>query len=116
MLACHVNTYTIIKILLDSGQTLPIPHDIECLCGECHNGKMEDSLRHSQELYHLMKSLASPALICLTSKDVILTAFELSFELSRLARYERQFSKEYNELSQCCKVLNFCHFSIKLEK
>ncbi len=42
------------------------------------------------------RALASPSLICLSSKDPFLTAFELSWELRRLAKAEAEFRAEYN--------------------
>ena len=42
--------------------------------------------------------MASPSLIALSSKDPILTAFQLSNELKRLAVMESQFREEYRKL------------------
>lgn len=41
------------------------------------------------------RALASPSLIALSSADPILTAFQLSWELRRLARIEKEFKNEY---------------------
>ena len=41
------------------------------------------------------RALASPSLIALSSKDPILTAFELSWELKQLAFDEYEFKSEY---------------------
>lgn len=49
------------------------------------------------------KALASPSLISLSSKDPILTAFQLSWELKRLSRIENEFKSEYEKLSQQCQ-------------
>ena len=49
------------------------------------------------------KALASPCLIALSSKDPVLTAFELSWELSRLSRLENEFASEYEKLSKQCE-------------
>ena len=46
----------------------------------------------------LFKALASPSLIALSSKDPIITAFQLSDELKRLAAIESQFKEEYKKL------------------
>ena len=45
-----------------------------------------------------IKALASPSLIALSSKDPIITAFQLSDELKRLAVLESQFKEEYAKL------------------
>ena len=46
----------------------------------------------------MFKALASPSLIALSSKDPIITAFQLSDELKRLAAIESQFKEEYKKL------------------
>lgn len=56
---------------------------------------MEDSLRHSMSRINAYRALSSPSLIALSSIDPILTAFELSVELKRLAYLETEFRQEY---------------------
>nr|CAD7264599.1 unnamed protein product [Timema shepardi] len=77
ILAAHRNNYEILKILLDRGATLPMPHDIKCGCEECLRDSNEDSLRHSMSRVNEYRALASPSLIALSSNDPILTAFQL---------------------------------------
>ncbi|XP_055386618.1 transient receptor potential-gamma protein-like isoform X2 [Condylostylus longicornis] len=103
ILAAHRNNYEIIKILLDRGSTIPMPHDIRCGCDECVISHMEDSLRHSRSRINAYRALASPSLIALSSKDPILTAFELSWELRRLSFLEHEFKSEYLELRKQCQ-------------
>jgi hypothetical protein len=55
-----------------------------------------DSLRHSQSRINAYRALTSPSLISLSSRDPLLTAFELSWELRKLGQVENQFSHEYN--------------------
>ncbi|XP_069953350.1 transient receptor potential protein-like [Cherax quadricarinatus] len=105
ILAAHHNHYEILKLLLDRGASLPMPHDIRCGCDECLISTEEDSLRHSLSRINAYKALASPSLIALSSKDPIRTAFELSGELARLQGMEHEFKQEYNELRQ--KVMKF---------
>ena len=57
--------------------------------------RSEDSLRHSRSRINAYRALASPSLIALSSKDPILTAFELSWELKQLAFDEYEFKSEY---------------------
>ena len=54
-------------------------------------------LQFLQYLYRInaYRALASPSLIALSSKDPILTAFELSWELKQLAFDEYEFKSEY---------------------
>ncbi|XP_025986814.1 transient receptor potential-gamma protein isoform X2 [Solenopsis invicta] len=103
ILAAHRDNYEIIKILLDRGSTLPMPHDVRCGCDECVTSRMEDSLRHSRSRINAYRALASPSLIALSSKDPILTAFELSWELRRLSFLEHEFKIEYQELRRQCQ-------------
>ncbi|VVD01668.1 unnamed protein product, partial [Leptidea sinapis] len=89
ILAAHRNHYEILKLLLDRGATLPVPHDVN-----------EDSLRHSQARINSYRALSSPSLIALSSADPVLTAFELSWELNKLSRLETEFRVEYKALRQ----------------
>ncbi|XP_042876853.1 transient receptor potential-gamma protein-like isoform X4 [Penaeus japonicus] len=103
ILAAHRDNYEIIKILLDRGGTLPQPHDLRCGCDDCVTSRQEDSLRHSRSRINAYRALASPSLIALSSKDPILTAFELSWELRRLSFMEHEFRSEYQELRKQCQ-------------
>jgi len=60
-------------------------------------------LRYSKSRINAYKALASPSLISLSSKDPILTAFQLSWELKRLSRIENEFKKDYEKLSEQCQ-------------
>jgi hypothetical protein len=71
-----------------------------CGCDECVTSRQEDSLRHSRSRINAYRALASPSLIALSSKDPILTAFELSWELRRLSFMEHEFKCEY-QVSPC---------------
>ncbi|XP_050543563.1 transient receptor potential protein isoform X2 [Daktulosphaira vitifoliae] len=93
-----MNNYEILKILLDRGATLPMPHDVRCGCDECITSSTQDSLRHSHSRINAYKALTSPSLIALSSRDPLLTAFELSWELRRLSTMESEFRNEYNEM------------------
>ncbi|XP_045127472.1 transient-receptor-potential-like protein [Portunus trituberculatus] len=102
ILAAHKDNYEILKILLDRGATIPMPHDIRCGCPECLKTSSEDSLRHSRSRINAYRALASPSLIALTSTDPILTAFQLSLELKNLAYTEHEFRADYLELRTKC--------------
>nr|AGG86915.1 putative TRPL channel protein [Periplaneta americana] len=102
-LAAHRNNYEILKILLDRGATLPMPHDIKCGCDECIRESQEDSLRFSVSRLNEYRALASPSLIALSSNDPILTAFQLSWELRNLAFAEQESKSDYMELRRQCQ-------------
>ncbi|GIZ03786.1 transient-receptor-potential-like protein [Caerostris extrusa] len=82
-------------ILLDRGATLPMPHDVRCRCRDCVEAMEEDCLCHSRSRINAYRALSSPSLICLSSIDPILTAFELSWELRRLSMAENEFKQDY---------------------
>ncbi|XP_035211630.1 transient receptor potential-gamma protein-like isoform X2 [Stegodyphus dumicola] len=113
ILAAHRDNYEIIKLLLDrvsndSSQApldikIPTPHEVRCGCVECVKSSSEDSLRHSRSRINSYRALASPSLIALSSKDPILSAFELSWELRRLSFMEQEFKNEYQELRRQCQ-------------
>ncbi|KAK4887152.1 hypothetical protein RN001_003423 [Aquatica leii] len=105
ILAAHKNNYEIIKLLLDRGATLPVPHDVKCGCDDCIKLSKEDSLRHSQSRINAYKALISPSLISLSSKDPLLTAFQLSEELYKLSQIEAEFCAEYNDMKR--QIQNF---------
>lgn len=67
-----------------------------CGCDECITSNTHDSLRHSHSRINAYKALSSPSLIALSSRDPLLTAFELSWELRRLSTMESEFRNEYN--------------------
>ncbi|GIY68641.1 transient receptor potential protein [Caerostris extrusa] len=48
ILAAHRDNYEIIKLLLDRGASLPMPHDVRCGCDECVVATKDDCLRHSR--------------------------------------------------------------------
>ncbi|PSN38237.1 Transient receptor potential protein [Blattella germanica] len=120
ILAAHMNNYEILKILLDRGASLPMPHDVRCGCDECVTSNETDSLRHSQSRINAYRALTSPSLIALSSRDPLLTAFELSWELRRLSRMENEFRDEYNEMRAQCQqfatsLLDHVRTSLELE-
>ncbi|KNC32158.1 Transient receptor potential protein [Lucilia cuprina] len=100
ILAAHRNNYEILKILLDRGATLPMPHDVKCGCDECVTSQESDSLRHSQSRINAYRALSASSLISLSSRDPVLTAFELAWELKRLQAMESEFRAEYGEMRQ----------------
>ncbi|KAF8790528.1 transient receptor potential protein-like isoform X2 [Argiope bruennichi] len=103
ILAAHRDNYEIIKLLLDRGASLPMPHDVRCGCDECVIATKDDCLRHSRSRINAYRALTSPSLICLSSTDPIQTAFNLSSELARLSRAEHEFKSDYTELRLKCE-------------
>jgi transient-receptor-potential calcium channel protein len=103
ILAAHKDNYEILKILLDRGATLPMPHDVRCKCKDCVEAVEEDCLCHSRSRINAYRALSSPSLICLSSIDPILTAFELSWELRRLSMAEKEFKDDYVKLRSRCQ-------------
>ncbi|XP_076686559.1 transient receptor potential isoform X2 [Andrena cerasifolii] len=80
----------------------------------------QDSLRHSQARINAYRALTSPSLIALSSRDPLLTAFELSWELRRLSKMEQEFRFEYNEMREqtqnfATALLDHARTSLELE-
>ncbi|TDG52296.1 hypothetical protein AWZ03_001126 [Drosophila navojoa] len=120
ILAAHRNNYEILKILLDRGATLPMPHDVKCGCDECVTSQTTDSLRHSQSRINAYRALSASSLIALSSRDPVLTAFQLSWELKRLQAMESEFRAEYTEMRQAVQdfvtaLLDHARTSTELE-
>ncbi|XP_071446810.1 transient-receptor-potential-like protein [Hetaerina americana] len=103
ILAAHCNQFEILQLFLSRGAYIEKPHPLSCGCRRCTEGVLKDSLRYSLRRIHTYRALASPAWISLTSKDPILAAFKLSWELERLALVENEFKDTYLELSDQCK-------------
>jgi len=82
-------------MLLDRGDEVPRPHDARCGCDECVRRAADYSLQYSRSRINAYRALASPSLIALSSRDPMLTAFELSVELKRLSRLENEFKVPY---------------------
>ncbi|PVD35107.1 hypothetical protein C0Q70_06388 [Pomacea canaliculata] len=59
-----------------------------------------DQLRLAKYRLNAFRGLASEAYISLSSKDPILSAFELGAELKRLSRVEKHFKREYRDLAE----------------
>ncbi|XP_015605560.1 transient-receptor-potential-like protein isoform X2 [Cephus cinctus] len=98
VLAAQRNNYEILKLLLDRGATLPMPHDVKCGCDDCLRCATGDPLRLSSTRISEYKALASPSLIALSSSDPLMTAFQLSWELRELAIAEPENRVEYLRL------------------
>ncbi|XP_014469210.1 PREDICTED: transient-receptor-potential-like protein [Dinoponera quadriceps] len=98
VLAAQRNNYEILKLLLDRGATLPMPHDVRCGCDDCLQAATCDPLRLSSTRISEYKALASPSLIALSSSDPLMTAFQLSWELRELSVSEPESRAEYLKL------------------
>ncbi|XP_036148851.1 transient-receptor-potential-like protein [Monomorium pharaonis] len=98
VLAAQRNNYEILKLLLDRGATLPMPHDVRCGCNDCLEATIDDPLRLSSTRISEYKALASPSLIALSSTDPLMTAFQLSWELRELTISEPENRAEYLKL------------------
>jgi hypothetical protein len=85
------------------GEKVTEPHDVRCDCEKCLVYNKEDSLRHSRSRINAYKALSSPSYISLSSRDPIMTAFDLNRELKRLSRIENEFKQEYEQLAQQCQ-------------
>ncbi|MGH0185689.1 UNVERIFIED_CONTAM: hypothetical protein FKN15_018152, partial [Acipenser sinensis] len=120
ILAAHCQKYEVVHMLLMKGARIEKPHDYFCKCNECMEKQRIDAFSHSRSRINAYKGLASPAYLSLSSEDPVLTALELSNELTKLANIEKEFKNDYRKLSMQCKdfvvgVLDLCRDTEEVE-
>jgi len=91
ILAAERNQFEIVQLLLLRGETIKKPHHYYCNCQECSNKLEFDQLRLAKTRLNAYRGLCSGAYISLSSKDPILTAFELARELRGVAKVEKYY-------------------------
>ena len=91
VLAGQNNNFRIIKLLMERGSSIKMPHDYFCDCTECTNMRVYDSVKYSRTRLSTFAALTSPAYISLSSDDPILTAFLLSHQMKQLADIEKEY-------------------------
>lgn len=118
ILAAHCQKYEVVHMLLMKGARIEQPHDYFCKCADCTEKQRKDSFSHSRSRINAYRGLASPAYLSLSSEDPVLTALELSNELSKLANIEKEFKVGWNTLMVdfVCSwiILQWLHFTMKL--
>ena len=106
ILAAQCGHFEIIELLIERGHKIVKPHPPNCQCVECVAHLDHDDLLHGETLrLNLYRAVTNPSYICHSTHDPILTAFELSRELSDCARMVPEFKAAYQELSQ--EISNF---------
>ena len=92
ILASQRNQYSVVKMLLDRGERIPVPHHAYCTCTECVTTLAEgDELEVSRTRLFTYRGLTSDAYISLNSKDPMLEAFQLRQTLKSNAEIEKYF-------------------------
>lgn len=91
MLAAQYNQFNTVRLLLARGETIQEPHLYTCKCEMCSGAPDYDELRHAQTRLTTFRALCSEAYIGYTSTDPILTAFERSQQMMKLALSEKKF-------------------------
>ena len=121
ILAAHMEHYDIIRLLLKRGHTIEKVHPPNCFCYEKCQAKIQgEQLDASLARINCFKALTSPAYICQTSLDPVLTAFTLSKELRSIADIEREFKDVYLEMAEQCSrltvdFLTLCRTNTEIE-
>lgn len=103
ILSAHCQKYEVVHMLLLKGARIERPHDYFCKCVECAEKQGKDAFSHSRSRINAYRGLASPAYLSLSSEDPVLTALELSNELTKLANIEKEF-KVGQYCTQGCKL------------
>ncbi|XP_070551387.1 short transient receptor potential channel 5-like [Ptychodera flava] len=96
ILGAHRNNYDVCKILLNNGANLESAEQEDKL-GKTHG------LSRSLKQLQMYRALTSESYICLTSKDPISRAFQLSHKLQKMAKKEVHFGQEYEKLREDCE-------------
>lgn len=100
ILAAQCGHYEIIEKLIERGHRISKPHPPDCLCQECKIRLEHEDILHSETLrLNLYRAITNPAYICHSTRDPILTAFQLSHELRKCAMIVVEFRAAYNELA-----------------
>lgn len=107
-------------ILFIFGERIEAPHKIECNCNECKSAGLNDSLRYSQLRLSTYRALSSDVYLALVSEDPITSAFDLSYDLSKLIITEPNLSSEYlylfNQVSNfTARLLDHIRSQVELE-
>ena len=105
ILAAERNQFEIVQLLLLRGETIRKPHHYYCNCQECSNKLEYDQLRLAKTRLNAYKGLSSGAYISLSSKDPILTAFELARELRAVAKVEKYYKVRQQLIALTLKAL-----------
>ncbi|XP_053976585.1 short transient receptor potential channel 4-like [Hylaeus volcanicus] len=99
--AAQYGHFELIDFLRRRNHTLPKTHPPSCNCEECQSERERSDLLAIEKMRLFMyKANVNPAYICQTVDDPILEAFNLSYELSKAASFDRQFYHEYKSLSK----------------
>ncbi len=84
------NQMEIVKLLLSMGETIEVPHDVNCTCDKCDLQHF-DEIRWAKTRLSSYRALASEVYITLESKDPILKTFQLSRTLNELSKVEKHY-------------------------
>ncbi|KAI0225454.1 Short transient receptor potential channel 4 [Lamellibrachia satsuma] len=104
ILAAQNEHYRVIRMLLRRGYWIEKPHPPTCFCeAVCQRRRQGEDLSSSLARLNVYRALSSPSYIVQSSHDPILTAFELSQELTENGDVERHFVFEYTELADRCE-------------
>lgn len=83
--------YEVVMALLRKGSVIDKPHHHACSCSNCVRKATSDELKFAKSRLNAYKGLASESYISLSSKDPILTAFQLARELRDVASAEKYY-------------------------
>lgn len=110
MVAARQSKSSMIKLLLERGHTLRIPHNQTCQCPDCYYPG-DSSYSKPKRDVQMMRALAEPEYINTTEKFPILKCLELSFYIRR--RMKDDFDAFYQDFKKilekmeiyCCDLL-----------
>ncbi|XP_067141263.1 short transient receptor potential channel 4-like [Centruroides vittatus] len=103
ILAAQRGSIEIIRLLLKRSHQIPEPHFPTCKCRDCKSLAKDVGADPTLQRLNIYKAICNPYFICLTTNDPIFTAFILDKQLRESAEIEKEFTLEYNALSECVR-------------
>ncbi|XP_076229482.1 short transient receptor potential channel 4 [Nomia melanderi] len=101
VIAAQCGHFELIDYLRKRHHNIPRPHLPSCNCYECKSERERSDLLTIEKMrLFTYKAITNPAYICQTVDDPILEAFNLSYELSQAANFDKEFYHEYKGLSE----------------
>ena len=117
ILAAQKGYHVIMKIFISHGFDIGKPHDFMCRCWLCQ----DDPLAQLKLRIATYRALCNPVWISLTSKDPLMTAFELSREIARLEKIEDAYENVFVVMAKqvdryCMDLLDTVESSVEQYK
>uniref|UniRef100_A0A5S6Q5V5 ANK_REP_REGION domain-containing protein n=1 Tax=Trichuris muris TaxID=70415 RepID=A0A5S6Q5V5_TRIMR len=107
MLAANYDNYSIVKLLIDHGETLEIPHRPDCRCRECKELNIKHGLieRAACRLYTYRALCSHAFLLHKSIEDPIMYAFVITRDLEKCQESDPDHAELYAKMMEHVKQL-----------